>query len=103
MSATATPEQEATTATRPRAVVLRATADTLPGATLEVAGLTAAERAIRQWARVPGTQVTVVSDGSVPLPPPPGGNVSVQEAWSREEQPEQVGAAPEDVLPANLV
>jgi 1L-myo-inositol 1-phosphate cytidylyltransferase / CDP-L-myo-inositol myo-inositolphosphotransferase len=97
----ATPEPNA--AERPRAVIVRATSETLPGSTMKVAGLTVAERAVRQWARVPGASVEVLSDGSVPLPAAPGPRVAVHDAGSVRDPAARFGAAAEDVLPANLV
>jgi len=77
----------------PLTVFIRATADTLPGAALRVAGLTVLERAMRQQAGLPGARVTILSDGAVPLPELPPG-VTVEDA----------AAAPvADALPANRV
>jgi phosphatidylglycerophosphate synthase len=77
----------------PQPVYIRATADTLPGAALRVAGLTVLERAVRQQAALPGARVTILSDGAVPLPALPPG-VTVEDA----------AAAPAaDALPANRV
>jgi phosphatidylglycerophosphate synthase len=77
-------------------VSIRATAETMPGAALRVAGLTVVERAIKQQSRVPGAQVVVVSDGSVPLPKDLPSNVRVQTVG----QGASGGAAG---VPANLV
>jgi phosphatidylglycerophosphate synthase len=87
------PESAAPTAAPP--TVIRATADTLPGAALVVGGLTVVERAIRQRAALPSASVTVLSDGKVPLPVALPANVAVADAASAE-------AATYDV-PANLV
>jgi phosphatidylglycerophosphate synthase len=87
------PESAALTDAQP--TVIRATADTLPGAVLVVGGLTVAERAIRQRAALSGARVTVVSDGKVPLPVALPPNVTVVDAASAEP-------APGD-LPANVV
>jgi phosphatidylglycerophosphate synthase len=76
--------------------VIRATAETMPGAALRVAGLTCVERAIKQHAREPGAEILVVSDGSVPLPAAPP-NVHVQ----RENEGAR-GAASDAVLGAAL-
>jgi phosphatidylglycerophosphate synthase len=52
----------------PSVVVLAATRDEAVGAGLRIAGLTVAERAIRQLAQAEGTCVIVAGDGSVALP-----------------------------------
>jgi phosphatidylglycerophosphate synthase len=49
-------------------VVLAATRDEAPGAVLRVAGITVAERALRQLGQAEATRVIVAADGSVPLP-----------------------------------
>ena len=46
---------------RRRTVIIRATSDTLPGAAMKVAGLTPVERAVRQWSRLPGVRIVVLS------------------------------------------
>jgi phosphatidylglycerophosphate synthase len=91
---------------RPCTVIIRATAETMPGAAMRVAGLTAAERAIKQWARLPEAHVVVVSDDTVPLPATPPPNVSVQivrGAGELAEVTRRSHVAPENVLPANRV
>jgi phosphatidylglycerophosphate synthase len=84
----------------PETVVIRATADTLPGAALRVAGLTVLERAVRQRAGVAGASVAVVSDGSVPLPALPPG---VRLRAASQDAPAVAGARAPEVVPANLV
>jgi len=88
---------------RPRTILIRATSETLPGSAMKVAGLTPIERAIRQWSRVPGASIVVLSDGSVPLPAADAARVSVQAAELVRDAPERFGAAPDDVVAANLV
>ncbi len=51
----------------PKAVILRATAQEVVGATLRVAGLSVIERSIKQIDRL-GYTIVVASDGSCPLP-----------------------------------
>ncbi len=87
-------------------VVIRATAEAMPGAALRVAGLPVVERALKQWARVPQARVLVVSDGAVPLPARSWPNVSIRHARDAGEADELVrGAevAPAAVWPANRV
>jgi phosphatidylglycerophosphate synthase len=80
----------------PGETVIRATAETMPGAALRVAGLTAVARAIKQHAREPGAKVLVVSDGAVPLPPA-APNVRVAPASGAD------ATALDAALPANRV
>ena len=87
-------------------VVVRATAETMPGAALRVAGLPVVERALKQWARLPQARILVVSDGAVPLPALTWPNVSVRRVRDAGEADEIIrGAevAPADVWPANRV
>lgn len=81
-------------------ILIRATAETMPGAALRVAGLTVIDRAIKQQSRVPGAQVVVVSDGSVPLPADLPSNVRVQTVG--QGIAEAASGVPAGV-PANLV
>lgn len=52
----------------PAVVVLAATRDEAAGAGLRIAGITVAERAIRQLGQAEGTRVVVAADGSIALP-----------------------------------
>jgi phosphatidylglycerophosphate synthase len=87
-------------------VTISATAEAMPGAALRVAGLPVVERAIKQWSRLPGSRVLVVSDGTVPLPTALPPNVSVRTVRDAGELAEAVRAsavAPADVVPADIV
>jgi phosphatidylglycerophosphate synthase len=89
--------------------VIRATAETMPGAAMHVAGLTVAERAIKQWARLPDARVLVLSDGAVPLPAVAPPNVHVERVRDADalddimRRPDVAPAVPADVLAADLV
>jgi phosphatidylglycerophosphate synthase len=90
-------------------VVIRATAETMPGAAMRVAGLTVVARAIKQWARLPDARVLVLSDGAVPLPAAAPPNVHVELARDADalddimRRPDVAPAVPAEVLAANLV
>jgi phosphatidylglycerophosphate synthase len=71
-TATATADQP------PSTVVVAATRAEQPGASMRIAGLTIAERAIKQLAQGPNVQVVVASDGTVALPARLPANVQVQ-------------------------
>jgi phosphatidylglycerophosphate synthase len=62
----------------PATVVVSATRAEQPGAAMPIAGLTVAERAIKQMAQAPGARVIVATDGSVALPASLPDNVEIQ-------------------------
>jgi phosphatidylglycerophosphate synthase len=83
-------------------VTIVATAATMPGAAMRVAGLTVVERAIKQWAharRQHDGRVAVASDGAVALPRPLPPGVVVQEPATLVAE----GALRGRVVPGNRV
>src|SRR6185436_8513606 len=59
-------------------VVVSATRAEQAGASMRIAGLTIAERAIKQLAQAPDTRVVVATDGTVVLPARLPDNVEIQ-------------------------
>ena len=64
------PDPRAEMTTPPTTVVVSATRAEQAGASMRIAGLTIAERAIKQLAQAPDTRVIVATDGTVVLPAP---------------------------------
>jgi len=62
----------------PATVVVSATRAEQAGASMRIAGLTIAERAIKQLAQAPDTRVVVATDGTVVLPARLPDNVEIQ-------------------------
>jgi phosphatidylglycerophosphate synthase len=62
----------------PTTVVVSATRAEQAGASMRIAGLTIAERAIKQLAQPPGNRVVVATDGTVVLPAALPANVEIQ-------------------------
>jgi phosphatidylglycerophosphate synthase len=65
-------------------VVVAATHAEQAGASMKVAGLTIAERSIKQLAQAPHTRVVVATDGTIPLPERLPANVEVQTVANTE-------------------
>jgi phosphatidylglycerophosphate synthase len=65
-------------------VVVAATRAEQAGAAMKVAGLTIAERGIKQLAQAPDTRIIVATDGTIPLPERLPDNVEVQTVANAE-------------------
>ncbi|HVV50785.1 MAG TPA: CDP-alcohol phosphatidyltransferase family protein [Polyangia bacterium] len=63
---------------KPGNVVIAATKDEAPGATLPIGGLTVIGRALKQLGQSPEKRVVVAGDGAIPLPAPLPANVEVR-------------------------
>jgi phosphatidylglycerophosphate synthase len=80
-------------------IFLRATRDEAAGAGLTVAGLRVVDRALRQLERRPAEGVTLIADGTIPLPEPLPANVELR----RDDPPVPAADLPGTVLGADVV
>jgi phosphatidylglycerophosphate synthase len=83
-------------------VLITATRDEAPGATLEVAGLTVVERAVRQLRRMGASRIVIAADGTVALPEPLPPEVEVR-ALLPDRLADDLAAAQAAVNPSAVI